>query len=53
MKALPIMLREIPQLEEENQDQIELYVKQKSEFTAGIGMLVDQIDCVLKRDYEC
>ena len=53
MKALPIMLREIPQLEEENQDQIELYNKQKSEFTAGIRMLVDQIDSVLKRDDEC
>ena len=36
MKALPIMLREISQLEEENQDQIELYIKQKSEFTVGI-----------------
>ena len=44
------MLREISQLEEENQDQIELYIKQKSEFTAGICMLVDQIDkCFEKR----
>ena len=43
MKALPIMLREISQLEEENQDQIELYIKQKREFTVGIHMLVDQI----------
>ena len=53
MMALPIMLTEISQLEEENQDQIELYIKQKSEFTAGIHMLVDQIDSVLKRDDEC
>ena len=53
MKALPIMLREISQLEEENQDQIELYIKQKFEFTVGIHMLVDQIDNVLKRDDEC
>ena len=52
MKALPIMLREIFQLEEENQDQIELYIKQ-NEFTVGICMLVDQIDSVLKRDDEC
>ena len=53
VKALPIMLREISQLEDENQDQIELYIKQKSEFTVGIHMLVDQIDSVLKRDDEC
>ena len=53
MKTLPIMLREISQLEEENQEQIELYIKQKNEFTAGIHMLVDQIDSVLKRDDEC
>ena len=53
MKALPIMLREISQLEEENQDQIELYIKQKSKFTVGIHMLVDQIDSDLKRDDEC
>ena len=53
MKALPIILREISQLEEENQDQIELYIKQKCEFTVGIRMLVDQIDSVLKRDDEC
>ena len=43
MKALPIMLREISQLEEENQDQIESYIKQKSEFTLDIRMLVDQM----------
>ena len=48
-KALPIMLREISQLEEENQDQIELYIKQKSEFRVGIHMLVDQIECFEKR----
>ena len=53
MKALPIMLREISQLEEKNQDQTELYIKQKSEFTVGICMLVDKIDSVLKRDNEC
>ena len=53
MKALPIMLREISQLEEENQDQIVLYINQKSEFTVSIHMLIDQIDSVLKRDDEC
>ena len=47
------MLREISQLQEENQDQIELYIKQKSDFTVGIHMLVDQIDSILKRDDEC
>ena len=34
-KALPIMLRELSQLEDKNPDQMELYIKQKSEFTAG------------------
>ena len=34
-KTLPIMLRELSQLEDENLDQIELYIKQKSKFTAG------------------
>ena len=52
-EALPIMLREKSLLEEENQDQIELYIKHKSEFTVGIHMLVDQIHSVLKRDDEC
>ena len=49
-KALPIMLRELSQLEDENPDQIELYIKQKSEFTAVIHMLIDQIDNILRRD---
>ena len=47
------MLREKSQLEEKTQDQIELYIKQKCEFTVGIHMLVDQIDSFLKRDDEC
>ena len=49
-KALPIMLRELSQLEDENPDQIELYIKQKSEITAGTHMLIDQIDNILGRD---
>ena len=49
-KALPIMLRELSQLEDENPDQIELYIKQKSEFIVGIHMLIDQIDNILRRD---
>ena len=49
-KALPILLRELSQLEDENPDQIELYIKQKSEFTAGTHMLIDQIDNILGRD---
>ena len=40
-KALPIMLRELSQLEDESPDQIELYIKQKSEFTVGTHMLID------------
>ena len=49
-KALPIMLRELSQLEDKNPDQMELYIKQKSEFTVGIHILIDQIDNILRRD---
>ena len=49
-KALPIMLREMTQLEDDNQEQIALYIRQKSEFTAGLCMLIDQIDNVLQKD---
>ena len=49
-KAVPIMLRELSQLEDKNPDQIELYIKQKSEFTVGTRMLIDQIDNILRRD---
>ena len=52
-KALPIMLRELSQLEDENPDQMELYIKQKSEFTVGIDMLIDQIDNIHRRDDQC
>ena len=52
-KALPIMLRELSQLEDENLDQIELYIKQKSKFTAGTCILIDQIDNILRRDDQC
>ena len=47
------MLRELSQLEDENPDQIEVYIKQKSEFTAGICMLIDQIDNILRGDDQC
>ena len=50
LKALPIMLRELSQLEDKNPDQIELYIKQKNEFTVGTRMLIDQIDNILRRD---
>ena len=53
-KTIPIMLREITALEDENQDQISLYITQKTEFTAGLHMLIDQIDSVLqKHDEHC
>ena len=51
-KAIPIMLREITALEDENQDQISLYITQKTEFTASLNMLIDQIDSVLQKDDE-
>ena len=37
-------------LEEENQDQVMLYMTQSAEFTAGLQMIINQIDSVLQRD---
>ena len=51
-KALPIMLQEMCQLENENDDKIELYITQKSKFTAGLCMIIDQIDRILRKDDE-
>ena len=51
-KALPIMQQEMCQLESENEDKISLYIIQKSEFTAGLHMLIDQIDSILRKDDE-
>ena len=45
-KALTIIRKE---MEEENQDQVTLYTTQKAEFTAGLQMIIDQIDSVLQR----
>ena len=42
-KAIPLILREITAFEDENQDQISLYITQKTEFTACLHMLIDQI----------
>ena len=49
-KALTIVQKEMKHLGEENQDQITLYMTQKAEFTAGLWMIIDQIDSVLWRD---
>ena len=51
-KALPIMQQEMCQLESENKDKILLYITQKSEFTAGLHMLIDQINGILRKDDE-
>ena len=51
-KALPIIQQEMCQLENENEDKILLYITQKGEFTAGLHMLIDQIDMFLKKDDE-
>ena len=40
------------QLENENDDRITLYITQKGEFTAGLCMLIDQIDRILRQDDE-
>ena len=49
-KALPIIQQEMCQLENENEDKILLYITQKGEFTAGLCMLIDQIDSILRKD---
>ena len=51
-KALPIIQQEMCQLENENEDKISLYITQKGEFTAGLCMLIDQIDRFLRKDDE-
>ena len=47
-KALSIIQQEMYQLENENEDKISLYITQKGEFTAGLHMLIDQIERILK-----
>ena len=49
-KALTIIWKEMEHFEEENQDPVTLYMTQKAEFTAGLWMIIDQIDSVLQRD---
>ena len=44
------MLQEMCQLENENDDKIELYTTQKSEFTVDLCMIIDQIDRLLRKD---
>ena len=51
-KVLPIIQQEMCQLENENEDKILLYITQKGEFTAGLRMLIDQIDRFLRKDDE-
>ena len=46
------MQQEMCQLESENKDKISLYITQKSKFTAGLHMLIDQIDGILRKDDE-
>ena len=46
------MLREITALEDEKQDEISLYITQKTEFTVSLYMLIDPIDSVLQKDNE-
>ena len=51
-KVIPIMLREITALEDESQNQISLYITQKTGCAASLCMLIDQIDSVLQKDHE-
>ena len=51
-KALPIILQEICQLENDNDDKIELYTTQKGKFTVGLHMIIDQINRILRKDDE-
>ena len=48
-KALPIILQEMCQLENGNDDKIELYTTQKSEFTVGLHMIIDQINRIFEK----
>ena len=48
--TLPIIQHEMSELESENESKISLYITQKSEFTASLRMLIDQIDSILRRD---
>ena len=50
-KALPI-IQEMCQLESENEDKISLYITQKGEFSAGLHMLIDQINGILRKHDE-
>ena len=49
-KAFPIIQHEMSELESENESKISLYITQKSEFTASLHMLIDQIDSIPRRD---
>ena len=51
-KVLPIIQQEMCQLESENEDKISLYITQKGKLTAGLHMLIDQIDSILRKDDE-
>ena len=50
-KALPT-IKQMCQLENENEDKILLYITQKGEFTTGHHMLIDQINRILRKDNE-
>ena len=49
---MPIIQQVMCQLEYENKDKILLYITQKGEFTAGLCILIDQIDGFLRKDNE-
>ena len=51
-KALPIINKELDRLEYENDNKVELYATQKSEFTADLCGIIDQIDRILRKDDE-
>ena len=51
-EALPVINKEMDLLQNENDDKTELYTTQKSEFTAGLHCIIDQIDRILRKDDE-
>ena len=52
VKALPLIQGKMAKLEEENPQRLDLYIKQKCGYLAGIRIILEEVDEVLQRDDE-
>ena len=52
VKALPLIWGEMGRQEEEDPQILDLYIKQKCGYLAGIQILLEEVDEVLQRDNE-